>query len=138
MLQVNTVAAYLHTQLGSRLMFRQRKGCIVNICSIIGQRGAPGLSAYAASKAALTGITLSTAKELAPIGIRVNGVAPGMIDTDLIAHYDDNRRQDVIAHIGMGRLGTPREVADLVAFLLADSAAYITGQVIGIDGGMTV
>lgn len=137
-LQVNTVAAFQHAQLASRLMTKNRQGCIINLCSIVGEQGSAGQTAYATSKAALSGMTKAMAKELAVLGIRVNGVAPGMIDTDLVSHYNSEKRQKIIESIGLKRIGQAKEVADLVSFLLSDHAAYITGQIIAIDGGMTI
>ncbi|MBT0584946.1 SDR family NAD(P)-dependent oxidoreductase [Alteromonas oceanisediminis] len=135
-LTLNTVAAFQHIQLASRLMRKPGCGRVVNLCSIVGERGAAGQSAYAASKAALTGITKSLAKELAAQQICVNAVAPGFIDTELHSDFSDKQRENIINTVGLGRMGTPREVADLISFLLSDHAAYITGQIIGIDGGM--
>ena len=135
-LSINTVAAFQHMQLASRLMLKQRRGRIVNLSSIIGEQGSAGQSAYAASKSALTGMTKSIAKELAQQQITVNAVAPGFIETRMTNKYEGPQRDAIIASIGLGRAGKPKEVADLVSFLLSDHAAYITGQIIGIDGGM--
>lgn len=137
-LQINTIASFQHSQLASRLMTKNRQGCIINLCSVVGEQGSAGQSAYATSKAALAGMTKSMAKELAGLGIRVNGVAPGMIETDLTAHYDEQQRQKIIQTIGLKRFGQSKEVAELIGFLLSDHAAYITGQIIAIDGGMTL
>lgn len=135
-LQVNTVAAFQHSQLASRLMAKNRQGSIINICSVVGERGSIGQSAYAASKAAMSGMTKSLAKELAGLGIRVNGVAPGFVNTDLTNHYSEQKRTEILDSIALGRAGEAKEVADLVSFMLSDHSAYITGQIIGIDGGM--
>lgn len=135
-LNVNSVAAFHHSQLASRLMTKQRCGSIVNLCSVVGEQGSAGQSAYATSKAALSGMTKSLAKELAPIGVRVNGVAPGFIETELVNHYSVEQRNSALQNIALKRPGLASEVADLISFLLSDHAAYITGQIIAIDGGM--
>lgn len=135
-LQINTVAAYQHAQLASRLMTRQKSGVIINLCSAVGEQGSGGQSAYATSKAALSGMTKSMAKELGALNIRVNAVAPGFIDTDLTSHYADEHKQQVLDNAALKRAGSSKEVADLIGFLLSDHAAYITGQIIGIDGGL--
>lgn len=137
-LEINTITAYQHAQLATRLMTRQQSGCIINMCSIVGEQGAAGQSAYATSKAALSGMTKAMAKEFAPLGIRVNGVAPGFIETDLTAGFSNEQRDEIIDNIGLGRMGNTQDVADLVSFLLSDHASYITGQIIGVDGGMRI
>lgn len=137
-LQSNTVSAFMHAQLASRLMTRQAHGSIINICSLVGEQGSAGQSAYATSKAALSGMSKSLAKELGAVGIRVNGVAPGFIDTELTRHYGDEKRAKVLEKIALRRAGQATDVANLVAFLLSDQADYITGQIISIDGGMSL
>ncbi|GAA5181626.1 glucose 1-dehydrogenase [Niveibacterium umoris] len=135
-LQVNVAATLHHMQYAARLMARQGSGSIINIASIVGLVGSANQTLYAASKAAIVGATRSAAKELAPKHIRVNALAPGFIDTALTAHYTPAVRDKVIAGIGMGRAGTAEEVADVALFLASDLARYVTGQVIGVDGGM--
>lgn len=135
---VNVFGSYWCCQYGARLMARNRRGTIVNLASAVGEQGAAGQSAYAASKSAIDGLTRSLARELAPQGIRVNAVAPGLIDTDMIAAYQGERRQQVIDKTLLGRAGSAAEVAALIAFLASDEAGYITGQVIGIDGGLVL
>lgn len=135
---VNVFGGYYCCQYAARLMARHKQGVIINLASAVGEQGAAGQSAYAASKAALDGLTRSLARELAPQGIRVNAVAPGLIDTELLAGYQGERLQQVIDKTLVGRIGRPDEVAALIAFLASDKAAYITGQVIDITGGLTL
>ncbi|WP_312707825.1 SDR family NAD(P)-dependent oxidoreductase [Stenotrophomonas sp.] len=137
-LAVNVKAPLMTMQYAARLMTRAQRGSIVNLVSIMGVNGAAGLSLYAASKAALVGATRAASKELATKGIRVNAVSPGFIDTDMTRAMPGTAHAKRVASIGMGRAGTPEEVAELVAFLLESRSAYITGQVIGIDGQMVV
>ena len=133
-LNINFLAPYQHMQLASRLMSRLRRGSIVNIVSQVSEQGSKGMSAYAASKAALTGATKSLAKELAPVGIRVNAVAPGFIDTPLTEHYEEEARQKVLQRTVLQRAGTAKEVADAVLYLLSEQAGYTTGHVLPVDG----
>ena len=119
-------------------MIKQRYGRIVNISSVAGVKGNAGQVNYAASKAGLIGLTLSAAKELGGRGITVNAVAPGFIDTDMTRTLTENQIKQALSAIVAKRSGTPEEVADLVCFLSSDKAAYITGQVIAIDGGLII
>ncbi|MFA7429778.1 MAG: SDR family NAD(P)-dependent oxidoreductase [Rhodospirillaceae bacterium] len=137
-LRVNLHGGLHVLQQGARLMQRGSGGAIVTVSSIIGTRGNAGQLVYAASKAGLIGATLSAAKELGPKGIRVNAVAPGVIETDMIAHLDDATRAERLQGIAMGRLGTADEVARVIAFLVSDEAAYVSGQVLGVDGAMVI
>jgi 3-oxoacyl-[acyl-carrier protein] reductase len=137
-IEVNTIGAIHHLQSASRLMARNVSGSIINITSIIGRRGNPGQVVYAASKAAVIGMTLSASKELVAKNIRVNAVAPGVIDTDMIKHINPRTYQDLRSTIGMGRIGSPDEVAGVVLFLASDLSNYVTGQIIGVDGGMII
>lgn len=135
---VNLFGSYYCCQYGARLMARHRRGAIVNLASAVGEQGAAGQSAYAASKSAVDGMTRSMARELGPQGIRVNAVAPGLIETDMTAAYRGERGRRVIARTALGRAGSAEEVAALIAFLVSDRAAYVTGQVLAIDGGLAL
>jgi 3-oxoacyl-[acyl-carrier protein] reductase len=137
-LRTNLVSVIKVTQTMSRLMRRQKSGSIVNLASIIGRRGNVAQLVYGASKAAVIGATYSASKELAPLGIRVNAVAPGLIDTAMTAQLPDDARGKLTAQISMGRVGTAEEVADVILFLSSDLARYVTGQVIGVDGGLVL
>jgi len=137
-LGVNAKGAIYNLQGAARLMSRHKAGSIVNVSSIIGTHGNEGQAVYGASKAALLGLTRSAAKELAPTGIRVNAVAPGYIDTDMIRSLPPEVHAQRLAQIGMGRIGTPEDVARVVLFLASDLSTYVTGQVIGVDGGMRI
>ncbi|MFD2442711.1 SDR family NAD(P)-dependent oxidoreductase [Bacillus sp. CGMCC 1.16607] len=137
-MQTNLQSVLYHMQYASRLMMKQKEGSIINVSSIIGLNGSEGNAVYAASKAGVIGATKSVAKELAPYNIRVNAVAPGFIDTDLTNHYQDERLEKVIGNIKMRRVGKPEEVANVLLFLASDLSSYVTGQVIGVDGGMVI
>lgn len=137
-LEINLAAAILHMQGAAKLMARNGGGSIVNMSSIVGRYGFEGQVPYAASKAGLIGATLAAAKELAPQQIRVNAVAPGYIDTDMNRQHTGEMHLQNLARVRMGRMGQAGEVAQLVRFLASDHAAYITGQVIGVDGGMSL
>lgn len=137
-LNVNAVGPIFHLQEASRLMGRKKSGSIINLTSIIGRVGNEGQSVYAAAKAAVIGLTLSAAKELAPKGIRVNAVAPGYIKTDMMSSLTPEKESALVSRIKMGRAGTPEDVAKAILFLASDLSAYVTGQVLGVDGGMLV
>ena len=138
MLDTNVFGALMHLQEASRLMSRHGRGSIINVSSIIGRMGHEGHTVYAASKAAVIGMTLSAAKELAPKGIRVNAVAPGLIDTDMARELPPEKLSARISSIGIGRVGTPEEVAEAILFLASDASSYVTGQVLGVDGAMVM
>lgn len=137
-MEVNAMSTLKIVQLSSRIMGRRKSGAIVLINSVVGLDGAPGQTLYSMSKSALTGLVASAAKELGPRGIRINAIAPGLIHTDLISGLSDEVILKQTQRIPLGRIGTPTDVAPLVAFLVSDGSRYITGQTIRIDGGYSV
>lgn len=133
------LAGVLHgTQAAARLMQRAKSGSIVNITSIIGRFGNSGQLAYGASKAGVIGATMSAAKELAPSNIRVNAIAPGFIDTDMVRQLPEAKFTERMESISMGRIGTPNDIANAALFLASDLSTYVTGQTLGVDGGMVI
>ena len=137
-LDTNLKGAYFCMKAASKVMMRQRYGRIISMSSVVGLRGNPGQTNYAASKAGIIGLTKAAAKELASRGVTVNAVAPGFIDTDMTAAMPQAAREATLASIPMGRMGAPEDVAKAVAFLASDEAAYVTGQVLAVDGGMAM
>lgn len=137
-LDTNLKGAYFCMKAASKVMMRQRYGRIINMSSIVGLRGNAGQANYCASKAGLIGLTKSLAKELAARKVTVNAVAPGFIDTDMTAVLSEQAKEAMLATIPMAKLGQPEDVAHAVAFFASDEAAYITGQVLCVDGGMAV
>jgi 3-oxoacyl-[acyl-carrier protein] reductase len=135
-LGVNLNGSFFCARAAARLMLKSRWGRIVNISSVVGEMGNAGQVPYVSSKAGLIGLTKALAKELASRNVTVNAVAPGFIETDMTAALDEKVQGEHMKAIPLGRYGQASEVADLVAFLVSDQAAYITGQVIGINGGM--
>lgn len=126
------------TKAVTKLMMKQRGGRIVNMSSVVGLKGNISQTNYAAAKAGIIGFTKSAARELASRGVTVNAVAPGFINTDMTAALSEKVKEVMMQEIPAGRMGTPEDVANAVAFLVSDEAAYITGQILSVDGGMAM
>ena len=135
-LDANLTGAWRVTQRAVRGMMKARFGRLVYVSSVVGMTGAPGQVNYAASKAGLVGLARSTARELGGRGITANVVTPGYVDTDMTAELTDKRREELLASIPLGRTAAPEEVAKAVAWLASDDAAYVTGAVLPVDGGV--
>jgi 3-oxoacyl-[acyl-carrier protein] reductase len=135
-LETNLLGPIFHLQEASRLMARNRSGSIINLSSIVGVKGKEGQAVYSTTKAGVIGLTLSAAKELAPSGIRVNAVTPGLIQTDLLKEVPEQKLTEALLGVKMGRIGKPKDVANVIVFLASELAGYVTGQAIGVDGGM--
>ncbi len=133
---INLKGTVLCTKAVSRVMIRQHRGRIVNLSSVVGQTGNAGQSIYAASKAGIIGFTKAVAREVASRGVTVNAVAPGFIESDMTARLPDKLREEFLHSIPLGRFGTCEEVAEMVLFLAGPGAAYVTGQVLSINGGL--
>jgi 3-oxoacyl-[acyl-carrier protein] reductase len=135
---VNLTAVFLVTRAATRRLMKSRRGRIVNITSVVGLIGNAGQANYAASKGGVVAFTKAVARELAGRGVTANAVAPGYIETDMTAALPAGVAEELKARIPLGRLGTPKDVADVVAFLASTEAGYLTGQVIPVDGGMVM
>ena len=135
-LDVNLKGTFICTKIATKPMMKQRYGRIINISSVVGFSGNPGQANYVASKAGIIGFTKAVAKELASRGITANAVAPGFVETDMTASLSEKVKESMINQIPLGRVGKPEDVAAAVVFLASERAAYITGQVIHVSGGM--
>mgnify|MGYP000838180600 CR=1 FL=1 len=137
-LDVNLKGTFNTTRALTKTFMRQRGGCVINMSSVVGLMGNAGQANYAASKAGVIGLTKAVARELAPRGVRVNAVAPGFVETDMTAKLSEKVRVATEEQIPLKRMARPEEVAGVVRFLASDAAAYITGEVVRVDGGMAM
>jgi 3-oxoacyl-[acyl-carrier protein] reductase len=137
-IRANLNGSFYFLKAASAVMIKQKGGRIINLSSIVGVRGNAGQVNYSASKAGIIGVTLSAAKELGKRGITVNAVAPGFIETDMTHVLSEEQKKAMTGAISLGRVGSASDVANAVAFLASDQAAYITGQILGVDGGMSI
>lgn len=132
--ETNVFAMIHMTQMALKIM-KKEGGSVINLCSIVGVRGSAGQTAYAASKGAVGNLTLTWARELVKDNIRVNALAPGKIDTEMFHSIGEDKVKEQIEEVGMGRLGRPEEVANTAVFLASDLSSYVTGEIIGVNGG---
>lgn len=137
-LNTNLSGTFLYSKAAASLFMRQMSGRIINITSISGLRGTAGQANYVASKAGMIGLTKAMARELGPFNITVNAVAPGYIETQMLSHLTPQFRSKMTKQTPLGRFGCPEEVSGVVEFLASDAAGYVTGQVIGVDGGLGI
>jgi 3-oxoacyl-[acyl-carrier protein] reductase len=137
-IEVNLRGAFVMTRAASKVMVRQKGGRIINMSSAAGAMGNAGQTNYSASKAGLIGFTKAAARELSHWGILVNAVAPGLIETDMAAAISATAREALLAQVPLGRVGTTREVAEVVGFLAGEGATYVTGQVFHVNGGLYI
>lgn len=136
--KANLSGSFYFLKAVSAVMMKQRQGRIINLSSVVGVKGNSGQANYSASKAGIIGLTLSAAKELGRRGITVNAIAPGFIETDMTGVLSDEQKHKMAEVISLGKVGTPEDVANTALFLASEMASYITGQVIGVDGGMSI
>jgi len=134
LIEINCKGPFFCMRAAAKMMMRQKSGKIINIASMVGVRGNAGQVAYSATKAFIIGMTASAAKELGAMGITVNAIAPGVIDTDMTKDLSADLKQKLVSNVSLGRMGTPEDVAEVAIFLSSDMADYISGQVIGVDG----
>ena len=137
-IDTNLNGAFYFLREASQIMIKQKYGRIINMSSVVGVRGNPGQINYCASKAGVIGMTLSAAKEIGRRGITVNAIAPGFIETDMTSVLTEEQKSATLAAISLGRMGTPQDIANTALFLASDAASYITGQVICVDGGISI
>lgn len=138
MFDVNVIAMIHLIQMVSKVMRRQRSGSIINMSSIVGLKGAKGQLSYSTTKGAVISTTLSASKELAEFNIRVNAIAPGMVETERFKKEIKGRFEERLQSIGLGRLATPDEIADVYSFFASDRSKYVTGQILGVEGSFAI
>lgn len=137
-IETNLNGTFFCTKAVTPVMVKQKAGTIINLSSVVGVKGNPGQVNYAASKAGIIGLTLSAAKELGRRNITVNAIAPGFIDTEMTEVLTEEQRGKMLEAVSLGRLGKPEDIAKTAVFLASEGGAYITGQVIGVDGGISI